>query len=249
MYCGIRSCEIQRCVMIFDCPYVTELVERWKYTQDPKILDLILQHTTNLIEAIVSGYDSAHRDDLIQESYLRVQYALPFFNGRISNLHTYLTTVIKNICATYLRKQSRLSTELQVDMTMHGEIFEDRSMPESDDILDDLLVRNRLRFPSVDVCVIDELTERLYSDMTFSLSKRAIISNLVEISGCTRQFAVVVYTSSVIYLRSRYVSCADTTNAIIDVELSVIPDIEELIGTKAGALVCDVLTGMTVRFP
>lgn len=235
--------------MIFDCAYVTALVEKWQHTQDPKVLDLILEYSRSLIEAIVSGFDSMYRDDLIQEASLKLQYALPYFDQNIANLHTYLTTVIKNTCLTYLRKQNKISTEFQVDLTIYGDTLVEPDTTESEDILNSLMIRNRRRFPTIDVHTIDEISEQIYTDLTFGLGKGAVISNLTEIIGCTRQLANTIYNSSLIYLRSKYISFASTECTPIDEELSIIPDLKELLGDKAGDMIASVLTGMSIKFP
>src|SRR4030066_1677582 len=132
--------------MIFDNDYVSDLVSQWQKTKDANVLDLIIDQSRSLIEVIVSSYDTMHREDLIQESAMRLQYALPFFDPTISNLHNYFTTVIKNICLTYLRKQNRYALEYSLDAVVFETQKFSTKQDEPDDILSILIERNRKRF-------------------------------------------------------------------------------------------------------
>src|SRR3972149_5784175 len=93
--------------MLFDCELVTKLVIEWQTTQDNVLLSEILENSRPLVEAIVSTFDREYRDDLIQESMIRVQRAIASFNPRISNLYNYLSVVVRNICITYLKKTGK----------------------------------------------------------------------------------------------------------------------------------------------
>lgn len=93
-------CVNEICVMIFDNALVTALVLEWQKSRKPEMMCQIIEQSRSLVESIVSIYNPLDRDDLIQESYIKVQHAAQFFNPDVSNLHNYFTTVIRNCCCT-----------------------------------------------------------------------------------------------------------------------------------------------------
>jgi DNA-directed RNA polymerase specialized sigma24 family protein len=230
--------------MIFDCNYVTELVERWKLSHDTKLLEVILDQSNSLIEAIVSGYDSFYRDDLIQESRLKLQYSLPYFDKSVANLHTFFTTVIKNICLSYLRKQSRYAEEFPIDAFEYVE--QSCNSSANYDILEDLIIRNRQRFPSIPVDIIDDASERLYAELSEQLTRRTIVKNLTELFE-DRNIASVFYTSSLIYLRSKHFY--DMVHNFQYDEFSLYKDLLEIFGKETTNKISIILAGSTIKFP
>lgn len=233
--------------MIFDCAYVTELVDKWKISQDPKLLEVILEQTGSLIEAIVSGYDSLYREDLIQEASLRIQYALPYFDKRIANLHTYFTTVIKNICLSYLHKQNQYIVEYPIDLFESSIIFVQDKQGGYTDILEDLIVRNRQRFPSIPTEAIDESSELICDAMAAGINKRAVIKKLATLSAIDKKVASTLYISSLMYLRCKYYDVAKPK--VTYDEFSIYTDMELLFGKDVSDSISIILSGLSVQFP
>lgn len=232
--------------MIFDGDYVTALVMRWKLTHDDKVLELIIEESNNLIGALVSTYDNIYRDDLIQEASIKLQYAIQFFDPKISTAHTYFTTVIKNACLTFLRKQYKYAEELDIDLQVLGN-FDYVKVHE--DILPDLIQRNRKRFPSYPSDSIDAITEYIYDELTFGNNKRQIVEDMCTMFDCMRIEAVAIYTSTLMYLRMNYKNYACIRQSQYEDEYSIIPDLEELFGAQLTDALCKVLSGMQVKFP
>jgi RNA polymerase sigma factor (sigma-70 family) len=231
--------------MIFDNEYVTDLVVQWNKSRDQKILDLVIEHSMSLVEVIVSIYDPIYREDLIQEACLRVQYALPFFDQSISNLYNYLTTVIRNICITYLRQQYRYSEEYDIDL----HVIEAPSNQEPDDILSELIERNRKRFPSFPSDTIDLASEYIFEALLNNSGKRQLIDDLCKIVGCEKAEANSLYISTIIFLRYHYRNFFDRRTSEYDEEYSIKPDIAEIFGVHVAETLCTILAGMQIKFP
>lgn len=233
--------------MIFDGDYVSDLVRRWKLTHDNKILELIVEHSENLIGAIVSSYDSIYRDDLIQEASLKLSYAVQFYDPSIATIHTYFTTIIKNACLTFLRKQYRYAEELDIDIQPLGHA--DSTWLDKEDILTELIQRNRKRFPNFPSDMIDAITEYIFDELTFDGSRRQIVDELCEAFGCSRIEASAIYVSTIMYLRYSYKDFATICKTQYDDEYSIIPDIRDIFGNHVADTLCKVLSGLQVKFP
>jgi len=231
--------------MIFDAERVTDLMLKWQRTRDEDILTEILQGSTSLIEAIVSSFDYVYREDLIQESYARIIYALPFFNPNISTSHTYLTTVIRNICHTYVTKQDKEPDE-EVDLyTVAGGNVK---FDVGDDILTGLISRNRKRFPSIPVSELDHITSVVYYAIRDDGMNRKIISALVERCDIDRSLAQIFYQSIVIYLRLFNIAHAKPLTSK-NTEFTLMPDILEVLGMDAYNRMLVVFSGMNIKLP
>lgn len=232
--------------MIFDNDKVTTLVLCWQTYRDPEYLDRIIKLSTSLVEAIVAGYGFTHKEDLLQESFTKVIYALPYFDIKRQTLHTFLTTVIRNICYTYLHKEGRQpDNEFELNVDIHGGVFEE---PDCDDILDDLMSRNRSRFPSVPN--IDDISSTIYMLIVDNPAgkSRYIIKRLVEDHFLDRYAATVIYQSSLAYLRCKYYQHAKPSDQIVG-ELSLLSDLKELVGAEAYSRVILALSGSYIKIP
>ncbi len=231
--------------MIFDSNYVTGLVEKWKVSKDPKLLEVILDQSKSLIEAIISGYDYFYREDLIQEASLRLQYALPYFDPKKANLHTYLTTVIKNICLTYLKKQSKYAEEYSIELYEIDYDF-GKYPQDSLNILEDLIVRNRIRFPSIPAYTLDEASEFIVSSLE-DTNKRTLPKRLAEEVFIDINTAKLIYASSLLYLKSKYFGTV-YHEAVITDEFSITRDIEEIFGKDLGSKIITLFSGIINDF-
>lgn len=231
--------------MIFDCDVVTELVLDWQRTSDSATMGRILEKTNSLIEAIVSSYNPEHRDDLIQQSVIRIMYASKFFNPEVSSLHNYFTTVIRNTCITYLQKQTR---EPNIDLELITASTMDRSQLD-DDTLQDLMVRNRNRFPSIPVCDIDDISELIYYHLIDGEGHvKGLVAQLMDQFNLSRPIATCIYHSSLIYMRSQNTNFASSAQEEYD-EFSLLPDLKEIVGSQAYSNILLILSGMYIKIP
>jgi hypothetical protein len=235
--------------MIFDAEHITELAIRWQRTRDEDTLTEILEGCTSLIEAIVSSFDSTYREDLIQEAYYRIQYALPFFNPHISSLHNYLTTVIRNICYTYTSKQDK-EPDVEYDHQYVHNDFDDRYYDEDGelDVLTALIARNRDRFPSIPVDDIDHVTAYIYYSLQSDGANRKTIAQLAVQFCIERSLAQIFYCSTVIYLRALNIEQAKLSSNK-DYEFTLLPDIEEVMGKRVYEHMAVIMSGMTIKLP
>lgn len=217
----------------------------WQSSKDALLMSQILEKSRVLIEVLVSSYDPDHREDLIQESYAKIQYASQYYDPHVSNLHNYFTTVIRNVCSTYVHKANREITVDPDDLLEH----QDHSHFAPDlNILQELIARNRHRFPSIDCDTLDDVTEIIYYQLLDGNgSSRGIISLLMSTFDIGRPVATVIYDSSLIYLRNTYHSFADIGECNVD-ELTLLPDLKDTIGEEAYLRVLLAFSGMYVRF-
>ena len=232
--------------MIFDCDTVSQLVLEFQRNPDEEVLADILEKSRRLVEAIVSSYDSTFRDDLIQESYLKIQNAIQFFNPNISSLHNYFTTIIRNCCITFSKKNTK---ELVVDFGEEFILIGEDSCDDTDyhETLHELVVRNRTRFPSILCDDIDEMTEHIFFMLQDRAKSNHVISSIVEIFDVPRSVASTIYHSTLIYLRGKYRDFADINMIRNPDEFSVANDLKELIGDNAYSRISILFSGMCIR--
>lgn len=243
--------------MIFDQNKVTQLVLGWQRENDPAALEQIAEETRSLIEAIVSGYPSDFREDLIQESSLKIQYSLKYYKADFS-IHNYFTTVIHNACRTFIRKQYR-DLELydsEFEYVEHEDDDSERECQDNvyhylrdDDSLSELIVRNRIRFPSLPVSIIDDASEIIIVSLRDGLygRSRGIIAEIARQCGIQRQVAAIVYYSSLIFLREKFIGYA--CKECEDDELSLMRDLKEIVGNVMFRRVTVLLSGIPFRLP
>ena len=250
MHCHICLVELCTIAMIFDGQLITQLVQDWQISKDPETLADILERSQSLIEVIVSKFDPLYRDDLIQEASMKLLVALPAFNCVLGSLHTYCTTVIKNACISWLYKYDK-SNIVEIDandgeddeIRMLGHITEE-VLPL--DVLADLIARNRDRFPSLPVEIVDELSEYIYRHLRSISSDKLTIADLVQHVHVSKSIAQLVYYSTLIYLRSTF----ETYGKIDDCqsELSLMPELKLLLGYEQFRRLSLVFSGMTIKF-
>lgn len=237
--------------MIFDCDQVTLLVAEWQRTQDSCLMPEILDKSRELVEVIVSTFDPIDREDLIQESMLRIQYAVQFYNPRISNLHNYLTTVIRNTCATHSRRYDRDSGCADIDGVEEYRVIATDDFfgsPEDDELLCGLIERNRNRFPSIPAVVLDDLTEHLYYALREGGVRSKVISNLSSRFSVSKSIVTAVCNSSLIYLRAKNITCAQLTDKDSP-EFSLLADLRDVLDPRAYKQMMIVFSGMTLHIP
>jgi len=236
--------------MIFDNDKVTTLAIIWQQTRDPQMLERIILGSTSLVEAIVAGYGYTHKDDLLQESFSRIIYALPHFNPRISSLHNYLTTVIRNTCSTFLSKENKQpNNDVELNINIFLEPLEDDSKI-GNGILSELIARNRLRFPNLGVSIIDSATKLIYDAVRYGIvgKSRGIIVALMNECCIKRPIATIIYHSTLAYLRSKYYSNAKEPDPESQ-EFSLLTDLREAIGAENYSRILLVFSGMYIKIP
>ena len=235
--------------VIFDAASVTKLTVKWQRDKDEDTLAEILQGCTSLIEAIVSSFDSVYREDLIQEAYYRIQYALPFFNPHISSLHNYLTTVIRNICYTYTSKQDK-EPYVEYDYQITHDDIDHRYYNDAGelDVLTVLIARNRNRFPSIPVDDIDHITAYIFYALQSDGVSRRIIAQLATQFSIERSLAQIFYYSTIIYLRALNIQQAKLPSDK-DIEFTLLPDIKEAMGEKVYERMAVIMSGMIIKLP
>ncbi len=235
--------------MIFDAKRVTELVVIWQENRDENTLEEILQGCKSLIEAIVSSFDSVYREDLIQEAYYRIQYAIPFFNPHISSLHNYFTTVIRNICYTYTSKQDK-ETNIEYDYQITHDNYDDYYYNDIGklDSLTVLIARNRVRFPSIPVDDIDHITAYIFYVLQSDGASRKVIAQLAAQFHIERSLAQVFYCSTVMYLRALNIQQAELSSGK-DIEFTLLPDVKETMGKKVYERMAVIMSGMIIKLP
>lgn len=234
--------------MIFECDEVTQLVCNWQKTRDPMLMSQILISSTSLVESIVSIYNPVDRDDLIQESMLRIQYACKHFKSDRSSLHTYFTTVIRNICTTYSGRQGKdlLTEDMNTEDTTIEVVTED-IMPSNDETLCELRQRNRLRFASLLPLDVDVYTDFIYKSFLVGDTQRIVLHNLVSKFSISRHMALIVYNSTVVYLRiSNQGFCKQST---VTDEMSLATDLKAVVGEEIYAKVILAFQGMNIKLP
>lgn len=231
---------------IFDCDRVTALVKGWQDNPDPCDLAIILDLSRALIEVLVSSYDPLYRQDLIQECNLRIQTALPYFNERIASLHTFLTTVIHNTCRTFMEKQSRVPMDDMEDMTI---IMAPENDGDEDNVLTALTARNRCRFQSIPVDLIDAITQDVYCELRNDGYKaRKIVSKIAMDYNLPRNNAYIIFHSTVIWLRQAKLGYS-LIPPVGDAEFSLIEDVREIFGDYIASKLALILAGATLRVP
>jgi len=231
------------------------MVLEWKETHDKTLLNDILIESTPMAEAIATSFstDSNYREDLIQECLLRMINALPNYNPVQGNIHNYFTSVFRNICITYISREYRHDNML-ADATYDGSygshVINNKS-PFPSYILTDLITRNRARFPSL--CeIIDELTSHIFSYLISGSEPGAgggIVKSAMQTFDLPRNIVMSVYHSSLIWLRiSNHAIEYHYENMDME-ELSLLHELQDLIGIDACSKVCTAFAGVNIKIP
>jgi len=243
--------------MIFENDKVTQLVNRWQRTHSKDVLDRIVELSTPLIEAIVSSYPSDLREDLIQESTMKLINACKYFNsGNGSLLHNYFTTVVHNACISFISKPKELliddnNLEAQEEDEYESNEIEDGSKPEVpedlQDLLPELILYLRKRFPSLPASVLDESAEIAFSALKNEEPSKIIIDTIQQATCCAKSISTVIYQSIMIYLRYRTISNAKTPD--YENEFTLIQDMRLILGEEVYRKIMIIFAGMYLKLP
>lgn len=233
--------------MIFDSDKTTKLIRKWKIQRTIELLSDVLLECETLVEVIASKFDNIYRDDLIQESYIRIQYSLQFFDADKGNLHKYLTSVITNACLSYIGKENRHFQYEEHEIVIGDEAINDDDIEQA---LSDLIIRNRIRFPSVPTDMIDDMSEFIFISILDGIGgkSRGAIRQLTHNFDVLRSIATTVYHSSLIYLRTKYFIVHGNVTQDPN-EFSLTSDIRDIIGNKSFDAISILFSGMYIKFP
>lgn len=230
--------------MIFNGSQVTAMVMQWQQTRDAVLLERILDSSKSLVEAIISGYGTHNREDLIQDAIAKIIFSLPYYSLGHGSLHNYLTTVIRNSSATVYNKEARHDCD-ELELSIIG----NSQYVSEEDILQELIVFARVRFPSLPVNLIDNMVEYISNALLYEHTGkgRGIVSALVTEYDISRNIAYVVYNSTLIYLRRKYIDyCVSPSQPD---EFSIMTDMKMLLGERNYELVATIFLNMYLKFP
>ena len=239
--------------MIFNEEKVQSLVIQWQENKDKDILEDILKEATGLIEVIVSTFDPIYRDDMIQESYIKVMSVLYLYSPSRGKLHSFLTSVIRNECSSYIQHVNRslnITNEVIESgiIDCHSDL--DYTETDNDELLQKLTIRNRTRFPSLPTTIIDTATELIFKSIHDGRigKSRGTISKIVELFNIDRNKATVMYHSTLVFMRLSMLSnaaCGETEFH----EFSLMNDFQEIVGNTNCNSISILFSGMYIKFP
>lgn len=231
--------------LIFDNAAVTKLVMDWQLDRDPDKLAEIVQKSMALIEALVSAYNSEFRDDLIQESVTKVIYAIRVFDPNMATLHTFLTTVIKNVCISWLSKYDKMYIDID-DVEILGK--SDPSDADMKCMISDLKAFSRERFPSLQVEEIDAIIDMLVKHLQNGVQRNKSLSMIADVIGIDRALITTISAASIIYLRLYY-GYGKATQIIQRDEFSLLPELRSLVGDDIYQRILVAFSGFTIKIP
>lgn len=228
--------------MIFDNAVLTPMVMVWQQTHDKKLLDRVMLGCKALIEVIVSQFSSLDREDLLQEAKARVIYALPHYDVTKSSLHNYLTTVVLNVCRTWSMRESKHDCEELIANPLEF------ARENSSEILNDLLIHNRIRFPFIDVESVDGITEIIYTELCNGCHRRVVITLALSSFPLSRKQISLIYDASIIYMRSQY-ACRVKLKGLNESNESLLPELKDLLGEDNYKKLIVTFSGITIKIP
>lgn len=240
--------------MVFDNAAALEVYYLWRSEHDEQekaqYLEEFLELCTSLVEAITWKYSSQmDHEDLIQECTIKLLSAINSYDPTITTLHTFLTTVIINHCNTCVSRESRKCVgDVELTPDIEPRIFQDYGEEE---ILDDLIQRNRVRFPSLPTETIDEMTELIYdlSKDEIAGKSKGVIGALAERFPINRHRAIVIYHSTLVYIRKMYIRRVALNDVEEPEEFSLLYDFQECFGDEAYARLCRLFSGTFLKLP
>lgn len=233
--------------MIFDENYIQSKVTEWREAGRPShLLEDIIDGSTKLIEVIVSRFDNRYREDLIQECKLKLITVLDRIDPERGKMHSFLTSVFNNHCISYITRDTKT---LELDgLNIEAGICEEVKV--SIDILSLLLIRNRERFPSIPVTVVDDVTKYIYDATIHTVygKSRGIMQGIVKY-GLSRTVATALYHSTLYYMRLLLIKKCKNMKVQNPAELSILKDFKEIVGPTAYKTLSTLFSGMYIKFP
>lgn len=238
---------------VFDADKVYELVVSWNNTGDKAVLDKILEETRALATYIAARY-SDNTEDLVQEALIKVMLSLQHYDINKANLHTYFATVIRNSCITHYCKSKNYDSVESYCL----EDIENSSIAKSSDViplwdeceLQELIARNRQRFPSLSPEVVEQATTSIYYTTRDGIhnKSRGIVGLLVKTTTLNRTAAKIFYKSTLSYMRMKYLSNSSSSKSISKTsEISILPEVKEFMGDELYERFVCVFSGISIN--
>jgi hypothetical protein len=239
--------------MIFNEEKVRALVIAWQDSQDDDLMGQILHETRGLIEVIVSSYNSVYRDDMIQEACIKVMIVLSSYSPERGKLHSFLTSVIRNECSSYMQHVSR-NLNITDDMIESG-IIESSEIIEytegNADLIQELIIRNRNRFPSLPTTIVDPATEFIFNSIRDGVigKSRGTISKVMDDFSINRNAATVLYHSTLVFLRLSMLNSGVDKKSPKFNEFTLLKDFQDIVGESNCQEITTLFSGMYIKFP
>lgn len=234
--------------MIFDNTEITAIVQEWQNSKRKVLLTEIIEKSDPLIEVIVSRFNNTYREDLIQECRLRLISKLGDFDVDKGKLHAWLTTILSNHCINYVTLSSRMLNIDDLGIEVTNEIVVDSKF---DYDIGKLITRNRDRFPSLPVTMIDDVTRYVCLSTVYTVygKSRGVIRNIVTTFNISRVVATVIYNSTILYMRQLHIIDCDVTKLVPIDDLTLLRDFENIIGKDKYEEIAILFSGMYLKFP
>lgn len=238
---------------IFDADDVLADVTSWIQTRDQQTLDKILEKTRPLAIYIAARY-ADNTEDLVQEALIKVMTSLDHYDVSKSNLHTYFATVIRNSCITHYCKAKTYDSVENYCL----EEFENSPIAKTTDEtkiwdeceLEELISRNKERFPSLSSVVIEQATTSIYYTTRDGIhnKSRGIVGLLVNKLKINRNVANIFYKSTISYMRMKYLSNSSSSKSISKTpEISILPEVREFMGEEQYQKFVCVFSGISIN--
>ena len=213
-------------------------------------LDDMVILLTPLAEVIASSFsnDEEYRQDLIQECLLRAVIAIPSYNRDVAKPHSYFTSVFRNICITYISRQTKHPL---VDIAVLNMERYSSNLMSDVTVLQELIERNRKRFPSIDCDMLDRLSVHIYKYINLGSkpgNSNGVIKSAMAEFDVPRRMATVIYHSTLVWLRSHYIDYA-YYGYKSPKEMTVLYDVYELLGEEMYEFISTVFAGLSIKLP
>ena len=238
---------------IFDAEKVLELVNSWKSTRDKDILNAVIEETRELATYIAHRY-SENPEDLVQEALIKIMLSLEHYDPAKANLHTYFATVIRNSCIThYLKSKTSDSVESYCLEDVENSSlakFSDSSESWDESELQELIERNKIRFPSLSSEVVEQATTSIYYTTRDGIhnKSRGIVGLLVKTVCITRNTAKIFYKSTITHMRMKYISNSKSgVPSCKSPEISILPEVKEFLGEEQYEKFVCIFSGISIN--
>jgi len=235
---------------IFDADKVSSLITLWTETGDKKVLDEILINTQELANYIAYRYSSDRAEDLAQEALIKVMNSLQHYDSNISNVHTYFSTIIRNSCITQYAKAKTTDNCDPMDEMENSILFQTIDSTDAEEYSDiqELVLRNINRFPSLSPDLVTKVTKSIYYLTRDGIhnKSRGIVSNLVKNFKIGRVQAKILYRSTLTYMRMQRLSNSQYKNQILQ-EMTILPEVREFLGEEMFSKFMCIFSGTTIN--
>lgn len=229
---------------IFDPDLVRRLVKQHQ-TGDKEIASAILDACTPLVNYTVRNCNPIDADDMRQEALIKILKSIDHFDIDKADVHTYFSRVIRNSCITYYHKNEKGADDCDLDdESMIGEVYDMSHKP--DELLEDLICRNKKRFPSMNPELMNTITEAIYLSIYDGLERgRTVVRQISKTYEIPRENVLSIYGSSIIYLRQKFPENFD--KEIIQEEFSLLPELKEVLGDDNFVNLINTFSGIIIH--